>query len=153
MWALIFPGSLELLFQWTFINHICLIYISLCSWGSLVPVSVSLFHWWTYMTNSCILLYFRIIRRTRVWFAVTLWFHSPEAAVWRCVWIHGSRGPRPASGPLHYQSACTSCTSPEPPSSPCRKPVAQSEISTLCPCTMTHSFNKMVCQNYKSVPN
>lgn len=45
-----FSGALELLFQQTLINHVCLIYIKLYRWGSLAHVSVSLFFWWTYQS-------------------------------------------------------------------------------------------------------
>lgn len=52
---------------------------------------------------------------------------SPEGAVLRCVWRRDSRGPRPVSSLWHFQSACTSCTSPVPPSNPGHTPVVDSE--------------------------
>lgn len=54
-------------------------------------------------------------------------FCSPEGVVLRCVWIRDSRGPRPASSLWRFQSACTSCTSPVPPSNPDHKPVVKIE--------------------------
>lgn len=49
-------------------------------------------------------------------------FGSPVEAAWRSCGRHDNKGPRPGSGPSRYRSACTSCTSPAPPSDHGRMP-------------------------------